>query len=271
MAGAKRDAEEGGLVVAIFLSHLWTSVAIFQRVSAAVGARGRAARRDTRGEGMMMLKKLFNVTEQLEPNERALLASIHEDVIEDPAVLSSRRATLTQQLALAEREWAQLVEAPDPASFLRRPAVAERIAALKAEIAPLPARIGTAEHRRAAVLSLARWCAALRAEVEAQTVAVLEHSPRDPDARAAQLKELDTATRLHTRVAARLAALSSAREFVRVPDAVKVVRDARQAQVLACDRLRVPGMRQPVIMPPQMLELLDTAEGKTPQAKKEIA
>lgn len=110
---------------------------------------------------------------------------------------------------------------------------------------------------------------AVAAEVSARTCVLLEHPPQDARERDAQLRALDDATRLHSRLAGQLSAISTSRQFKAPPDALRALRVDLEYCSRELDRLRVPGMRRPLTWPPQMLELLDAVEDRT--ARKETA
>lgn len=215
-----------------------------------------------------MLKRLFGPP-ALTATERDLLDTIRDAAIPNPEVLRGRLTALTQQINDAEREWERLDRRGDAAAFLALTPIAERLAALRAEAAPLPTAIDAAERRRSAFLSLVRLCEAVAAEVAARTQGLLEHPPQDARERDAQIRALDQATRVHVRLAGRLSAISASPQSRNPPDALKVLRDDLDRRLQELDRKRTPGMRAPFVMPAQMSELLDVMEGR--MSRKETA
>lgn len=213
-----------------------------------------------------MLARLFGRT-TITPQERELLTSLR--TIPNPDALRAQLATLQQQIESAETEWDQLDRRGDAAGYLKLQPLAERIARLQAQAAPLPAAIASAERRREAFLALVRQLAAVAADVGARVNSLLEHPPQDARQRDAQLRALDQATRIHGRLAGRLAAMSASRQFRDPPDALRVLRDDLEARMRELDRLRVPGMKPALTWPPQTLELLDVVEDRT--SRKETA
>jgi hypothetical protein len=118
-------------------------------------------------------------------------------------------------------------------------------------------------------LALARLFDVVSADVAARTQVLLEHPPQEAPEREAQLRELDQATRVHVRLAGRLAAFSAGRQFRDPPDALRLLRDDLEHRIQELDRKRTPGMRAPFVMPAQMSELLDVIDGRT--SRKESA
>jgi hypothetical protein len=216
----------------------------------------------------MLLKKLFGAP-AMTATERDLLDTIREAAIANPDVLRERLAALNGQIDAAERDWERLDRRGDSASFLQLRPIAERLQALRAEAAPLPAAIESAERRRVAFLSLARLFDAVAADVSARVAVLLEHPPQDTRERDAQLRALDQATRVHVRLAGRLTAISASPQFRDPPDALKVLRDDLERRIHEIDRKRTPGMRAPFVIPAQMSELLDVMEGR--MSRKESA
>jgi hypothetical protein len=209
----------------------------------------------------MLLKKLFG-TNAITPTERDLLATVRTEVVPDPDKLREQLAALNRQITEAEREWDVLdARTSDPRAFLARQPVAERLQRLREQAAALPAAIESADRRRAAFLALVRLFDALSAEVSARTQALLEHPSQDARERDEQLRALDDATRLHSRLAGRLAAVSTSRQFKDPPDALRVLRVDLELRSRELDRLRVPGMRRPLEWPAAMTELLEAVEG----------
>src|SRR5690606_16082440 len=122
-------------------------------VAAADLARGTDRRSGSVRESRMLLKKLFGAP-AVTATERDLLDTIREAAIANPDVLRERLATLNGQIDAAERDWERLDRRGDSASFLQLQPIAERLQTLRAEAAPLPAAIESAERRRAAFLAL---------------------------------------------------------------------------------------------------------------------
>lgn len=212
----------------------------------------------------MMLAKLFGgKTATVTALEQDLLDSIRTSAIPDPQELRERLATLHAQIGATEREWDALdARAGDPRAFLARQPVAERLQQLREQAAPLPAAIESAERRRAAFLSLARLFDSVAATVAAQTQALLFSAPQDDAERARQLRALDQGTRLHVRLANRLAAISNSPTFREPPDALAALRDTYAAQIRQCDLLRTPGHKPRFEWPGAMTELLDVMEDR---------
>jgi hypothetical protein len=208
-----------------------------------------------------MLKKLFG-SPTITGTERDLLDTVRDSAIPSPEVLRERLAGLTQQIDAAEREWERLDRRGDAAAFLALTPIAERLQTLRVEAAALPAAIESAERRRSAFLALARMFDAVAAEVSARTCALLEHPPQDVRERDVQLRALDQATRIHGRLAGRLAAISTSPLFRDPADALGTLRADMEARLHELDRLRVPGMRRPLGWPEAMTALLDTIEGR---------
>lgn len=215
-----------------------------------------------------MLTKWFGKT-TITPVEADLLATARPEVIPDPDNLREQLAALNQQVASTEADFVRLDRHGDAASFLRLQPVAERLRQLRAEAAALPAAIESAERRRSACLALVRLFNAVAADVSARTQVLLERPPQDVRERDAQLRALDQATRVHVRLAGRLAGISTSRQFRDPPDALKVLRDDMERRLQELDRKRTPGMRAPFVMPAHMSELLDVLEGRPP--RKETA
>lgn len=210
-----------------------------------------------------MLAKLFGGKATVSPLEVDLLDTIRAEAIPNPQVLREREAALNQQIAATEREWDALdARSGDPRAFLARQPVAERLQQLREQAAPLSAQIESAERRRTAFLALVRLFAAVAAEVSARTGVLLEHPPQDARERDRQLRALDQATRIHGRLAGRLAAISTSPLFRDPPDALGTVRADLEARLHELDRLRVPGMRRPLDWPETMTALLDTVENR---------
>lgn len=216
----------------------------------------------------MLLKKLFGAP-AITATERDLLDTIREAAIANPDVLRERLAALKGQIDAAEHDWERLDRRGDSASFLQLQPIAERLQALRAEAAPLPAAIESAERRRATFLSLVRLFDAVAADVAARVALLLEYPPQDARERDTQLRALDQATRVHVRLAGRLAAISASPQFRNPPDALKVLRDDLERRIQELDRKRTPGMRALFVMPAQMSELLDVMEGR--MSRKETA
>ena len=211
----------------------------------------------------MRLAKLFGGKTTVTSLEHDLLDSIRPSTIPEPQVLRERLAALHAQIDATEREWDALdARSGDPRAFLARQPVAERLQQLREQAAPLPAAIESAECRRAAVLSLARLFDSLAATVAAQTQALLFQAPQDSAERTRQLRALDQTTRLHVRMANRLAAISSNPTFRAPADALAVLRDTYAEQIRQCDLLRTPGHKPRFEWPPTMTELLDVMEDR---------
>jgi hypothetical protein len=215
-----------------------------------------------------MLKELFRRS-AVTASEHELLETVRTEVIADPVALRERLAGLTRDIDIAEREWDALDRRGDSAAFLRAQVVAERIQQLRADAAPLPAAIASAERRREAFLALSRLFDALAADVAARTQVLLERPPLETRERDRQVRALDQATRVHGRVAGRLAAISTSRRFKDPHDALRTLRFDLEARIKELDRLRTPGLRPPVAMPQQMAELTDVMEGRA--SRKESA
>jgi hypothetical protein len=208
-----------------------------------------------------MLAKLFSSKTTVTALEHDLLDSIRTSAIPDPQVLRERLATLHAQIDATECEWDALDQrAGDPRAFLARQPVAEQLQALREKAAPLPAAIESAERRRAAFLSLARLFDSVAATVAAQTMALLFQAPPDAAERARQLRALDQSTRLHVRLANRLAAISSSPTFREPDDALAALRNTYAVQIHECDRLRTPGHKPRFEWPSAMTELLEVVE-----------
>lgn len=205
-----------------------------------------------------MLKRLFGTPAIT--TERDLSDTVRDSAIPNPAALKERLAGLTQQIDATEREWERLDKRADPSAFLAATGVAERLQALRAEAAPLPAAIEVAERRRSAFLSLARLFESVAATAAAQTQALLFQPPQDPAERARLLRELDRSSRLHVRLANRLAAVSTSPTFRAPDDALAVLRDTYAEHIRQCDLLRTPGHKPRFEWPPTMTEVLDVME-----------
>lgn len=208
-----------------------------------------------------MLTKWFGKA-AMTPLERDLLDTVRDSAIPNPEVLRERLAGRTQQIDAAEREWERLDRRGDAAAFLALTPIAERLQVLRAEAAPLPAAIETAKRRRAAFLALSRLFESVAATVAAQTQALLFQPPQDTAERARQLRALEQSTRLHVRLANRLAAVSRSPTFREPDDALAVLRDTYAAQIRQCDLLRTPGSKPRLEWPAAMAELLDVVEDR---------
>lgn len=195
--------------------------------------------------------------------ERDLLDTIRPGMIPDPAVLRERLAALTEQIATTEAEWERLDRRADASAFLQLQPVAERLQRLHAEADSFPAAIESAERRRTAFLALARMFDAVAADVAARTRILLEQPPQDARERERQLRELNQTTRAHARLAARLAAISTSRQFKEPVDALRVLRGAAELMIRDLDRLRLPGHKPAFVWPAGIAELLDTVEDRT--------
>jgi len=207
------------------------------------------------------LKKLFGAP-TVTATERDLLETVRDSVIPNPEALRERLAGLNQQIDSAEREWERLDRRADAAAFLALTPVAERLQTLRVEATALPAAIGSDERRRSAFLALVRMFDAVAAEVSARTYALLEHPPQDVRERDAQLRALDQTTRIHGRLAGRLAAISTSPLFRDPADALGTLRADLEARVHELDRLRVPGMRRPLEWPASLTELIEVVEDR---------
>jgi hypothetical protein len=211
----------------------------------------------------MMLARLFGGKTTVTALEHDLLDSIRPTAIADPQVLRERLAALHTQIDATEREWDALdARAGDPRAFLARQPVAERLQELREQAAPLAAAIESAERRRAAFLALVRLFDSVTATVAAQTQALLFQAPQDAADRARQLRALDQSTRLHVRLAHRLAAVSSSPTFHEPADALALLRDTYAEQIRQCDLLRLPGHKPRFEWPPAMTEWLDVMEDR---------
>jgi hypothetical protein len=211
----------------------------------------------------MMLAKLFGGKATVTAMEQDLLNSVRPSAIPDAQVLRERLAALRAQIEATEREWDALdARSGDPRAFLARQPVAERLQQLREQAAPLPAAIESAEHRRAAFLSLVRLFESVAATVAAHTDALLFRPPQDIAERISQLRALDQSTRLHGRLASRLAAISSSPTFREPSDALALLRDTYAEQIRQCDLLRIPGHKPRFAWPPTMTELLDVMEDR---------
>jgi len=208
-----------------------------------------------------MLKRLFG-TPAITPTERDLLDTIRVEAIPDPDMLREQLVALNGRIAEAERRWDSLDRRADPSAFLSATGVAERLQALRAEAAPLPAAIESAARRRSAFLSLVRLFESVAATVAAQTQVLLFWAPQDAAERARQLRALEASTRLHVRLANRLAAVSSSPTFREPDDALARLRDTYAAQIRQCDLLRTPGSKPRLEWPEAMTELLEAVEGR---------
>jgi hypothetical protein len=208
-----------------------------------------------------MLKKLFGVP-TVTGTERDLLETVRDSAIPNPDVLRERLVGLTQHINAAEREWERLDRRGDAAAFLALTPIAERLQTLRTEAAPLPAAIDSAERRRAAFLALVRMFNAVAAEVSARTCALLEHPSQDVRERDAQLRALDQATRIHGRLAARLAAVSTSPIFRDPVDALGTLRADLETRTRELDRLRVPGMRRVLEWPAAITELIEAVDDR---------
>jgi hypothetical protein len=213
-----------------------------------------------------VIAKLFRRAGPLIAPERDLLESIRPQVIPDPDVLRAQMATVAQALAAAEREWVLLEQRPDAAAFLQRQPAAERVQALRAQLAQVSAQIEPATTKRAAVLDLARAHDALAATVAARTQRLIDQPPPDATMRAEELARLYRESRLHQRLAAKLAHVSADRRFKPPVDALGVLKDTHLTRIAEIDRVRSPGQRQPVEWPDTLralLAVLDDTEGRT--------
>jgi hypothetical protein len=208
---------------------------------------------------LCMLTKWFAKT-AITPLERDLLDTIRDSAIPNPDRLREQLAALTRRIDATEREWERLDRHGNAEAFLALTPTAERLQALRAEAPPLLAAIESATRRRATFLALVRLFEAVAADVAARTQRLLEQPLRDSRERVEQLRELDHSTRIHVRLAARLAAISTSRQFRNPPDALRVLRDDLEARMRELERLRAPGMRLPLEWPIPMTELLDVVE-----------
>lgn len=208
-----------------------------------------------------MLKKLFGAP-TVTATECDLLDTVRDSAIPNPEVLRERQAALTQQIDKLEADWERLDRRGDAAAFLALTPIAEQLQTLRVEAAPLPAAIESAERRRTAFLSLVRLFESVTATVAAQTQALLFQPPQDTAERARQLRALEQSTRLHVRLANRLATVSRSPTFREPDDALAVLRDTYAAQIRQCDLLRTPGSKPRLELPAAMAELLDVVEGR---------
>lgn len=212
---------------------------------------------------------IFRRADPVATPERDLLDSIRPAVIPDPDVLRAKLAALHAEIAETERRWEQLdARSGDPRAFLQRQPVAERLQTLRMQAAPMSAQIDVAERRRAAFLQLVRLFEAVAAEVSARTLHLAEHPPQDARERIEQLRALDRDTRVHVRLAARLARISAAPQFREPPDALTVLRDDLEARIRELDRLRTAGLRPLVEWPAAMLSLLAIVEDTEARRKE---
>ncbi len=210
----------------------------------------------------MMLARLFGTKATLTALEHDLLDSIRESAIPNPNVLRERLATLNRQIDAAEAEWENLDRRGDAGSFLHLQPIAERLHALRAEAASLPAALAAAQQRRDAFLALNRLFDATAADVSARMAILLERPPADAREHDVQLEVLDQATRLLGHLATRLNIVSNAPQFRRVDDALKLLREEYERRIHACDLLRAPGMRRKLVLPETMSALLDVMENR---------
>jgi hypothetical protein len=192
-----------------------------------------------------------------------LLGTILPLRIPDPATLQERLRVLTEQIAAREVEWDSLDRRGDPAAFLASIPVAKRLEELRADAAPLPTAIETAQRRRAAFVALAAHFDTAGVDVANRTRMLLEQPPTDPQERERQLRALDQATRIHVRLAGRLAAISSSQQFREPPDALRVLRRELDIRIGELDRLRLPGVRPALEWPAEMLDLIDVVEDRS--------
>jgi hypothetical protein len=195
--------------------------------------------------------------------EHYLLDTIRPGAIPDPAVLREQLARLRAEIAEADAEWSRLDARADASAFLQLQPVAERLQRLHAEADAFPAAIESAERRRTAFLALARMFDVVAADVAARTSVLLEQPPQDARERERQLRELNQVTRAHARLAARLAAISTSRQFKEPVDALRVLRGAAELTIRDLDRLRLPGHKPAFTWPAGIAELLDTVEDRT--------
>lgn len=189
-----------------------------------------------------------------------LLSTLRPNSIPDPMVLRIDLNDLTRQIAEGDAEWERLDRRGDASAFLQLQPLAQRLRELRAQAATLPAKIVDAERRRDAFVQLATRFGEVRDDEHARLFALLEHPPHDKRDRDQQLRALDQATKLHFRLALRLHAVSTDRRFREPSDALRVLRDDLEVRIRELDRLRLPGMKQPVSWPPEILELLETLE-----------
>jgi hypothetical protein len=208
-----------------------------------------------------MLKRLFG-TPAMTPTERDLLDTVRDSAIPNPAALRERLAGLTRQIDAAEQEWERLDRRGDAAAFLALTPVVERLEALRVEAARLPGAIEAAELRREAFLSLSRLFESVAATVAAHTDVLLFRPPQDATERRRQLRALDESSRLHVRLAHRLAAISSSPTFREPADALAVLRNTYAEQIRQCDLLRTPGHKPRFEWPGTMTEMLDVMEDR---------
>jgi hypothetical protein len=209
----------------------------------------------------MMLKRLFGVP-TVTATELDLLDTVRGSAIPNPEVLRERLAGFNHQIDATEREWERLDRRGDAASFLALRPIAEQLQTLRAEAALMPEAIESAERRRTAFLALARMFDAVAAEVSARTCMLLEHPPQDVRERDAHLRALDQATRIHGRLAGRLAAISTSPLFRDPPDALGILRADMEARIRELDRLRVPGMRRQLEWLAAMTELIAAVDDR---------
>lgn len=188
--------------------------------------------------------------------------SVREELIADPAKLRATLVDIDEQIATADAEWERLDNRGDASAFLKMTPMALRLEELRTRAAAIPPRIVEAERRRAAFLELARLFEQAGSDVRTQLRSLLEHPPQEPQSRVARLRALDHATKIHVRLAARLRVISTDPSFREPADALKILRDDLHARIREVDRLRVPGMKEPLVWPPQMIELLETLEGR---------
>jgi chromosome segregation ATPase len=196
-----------------------------------------------------------------------LLSTLRANV-PDPAALRAALDDLTRQIEAADAEWERLDRRGDAAAYLQLQPLAQRLQELRAQASLLPDQIAEAERRRDTFVQLAVLFEDVRDDAHARLCALLEHPPQDERERNQQLRALDQATKLHVRFALRLHAVSTDRRFREPPDAIAALRDDVQARVRELDRLRLPGMKQPVAWSSEVVSLLDILESRT--HRKEI-
>ncbi len=220
-----------------------------------------------------MLKRLRkwlegNESMALTPEQTDLLRTLRRDIVGDPVALSNELAGHTRQIETGDVEFDRLDKRGDSSAYLKLHPLAERLEVLRARAKTLPAQIAEAQRREDAFLQLAEHFDVVAEDVQAQFDMLLEHPPADEHARLAALGKLEDTTRLHSRIAWALQAVSVSRRFKEPADALRLLRDALEARLRELERVRVPGAKTRTVPPPEIAALMAALGG---HARKETA
>jgi hypothetical protein len=184
--------------------------------------------------------------------------------IPNPDVLLVELRGVQARSAAAKAELKGLKPQDDPHDALRHPDLAREMIALEQQEKDLAREVTAATERRSAFLLVYQRFKTAGEDFRNRLSALIDEPPADDAERVAALRQLDTVSRLLTRLAFALQRVSSDAQFREPPSALRLLKNEYEMRILEIDQLNVPGGKQRFETPPDLAALLDAMEGRAP-------